>query len=179
MRKIIISLAIIIGLAVGFTSNNSKASALNPEGYTIVAEQLDKMDKDVLDLLARTGLQIYYSDETIDKYEDDINLADGSIVLGFYNVPNNYIVLRQDNESIEGALIHELGHALDFNLGLRYNKALMDSYMNQEVSFTNANNSAYYYTCIEEYIAESIAEYYNGTLAKDTVIYQELNFILD
>lgn len=158
--------------------NEKNFGDLNPQGYTAVAEQLDKIDDEVLSLLARTGLKIYYSSDTIEKHEDNINLAEDRIVLGYYVPSSNYIVMREDNRSIEGALIHELGHALDYNLGLRYNETLIDSYMNHEVSFTNANNSDYYYSDVREYIAESIAEYYNGTLDKDTVIYQELDYIL-
>ena len=107
-----------------------------------------------------------------------MNLADDRTVLGYYNRVTNRIVMRQDYESIDKALIHELGHCIDNQLGLRYNDTIIDSYMNHEVSFTNANNSDYYYSNIAEYIAESIAEYYNGTLDKDTVMYQELDYIL-
>jgi hypothetical protein len=98
--------------------------------------------------------------------------------LGYYVPSGNYIVMREDYRSIEGALIHEIGHSLDYNLGLRNNEIIIDSYMNHEVSFTNANNSDYYYSNVAEYIAESIAEYYNGTLDEDTDMYQELDYIL-
>ena len=161
--------------------NEKNISALNPQGYSKVAEVLEKIKErsdDVLDLLARTDLRIYYSNDVIEKHEDNINLAEDRRVLGYYHNVYNYIVMREDYGSIEGALIHEIGHSLDNHLGLRNNETIIDSYMNHEVSFTNANNSDYYYSSVAEYIAQSIAEYYNGTLDKDTVMYQELDYIL-
>ena len=158
--------------------NEKNISALNPKGYSKVAEVLDRIDAEVLSLLARTDLRIYYSNDVIEKHEDNINLAEDRMVLGYYHNVYNYIVMREDYGSIEGALIHEIGHALDNNLGLRNNQTIIDSYMNHEVTFTNANNSDYYYSSVAEYIAQSIAEYYNGTLDKDTVMYQELDYIL-
>lgn len=158
--------------------NEKNISDLNPQGYSKVAEVLDKIDDEVLSLIARTDLRIYYSNDVIEKHEDNINLAEDRRVLGYYHNVYNYIVMREDYGSIEGALIHEIGHALDNHLGLRNNETIIDSYMNHEVSFTNANNSDYYYSNVAEYIAESIAEYYNGTLDKDTDMYQELDYIL-
>lgn len=158
--------------------NEKNFGDLNPYGYTAVAEQLDKIDDEVLSLLARTGLKIYYSSDTIESYEEVRQYADNKICLGYYVPSGNYIVMREDNRSIEGALIHEIGHSLDNHLGLRNNQTIIDSYINHEVSFTNANNSDYYYSNVAEYIAESIAEYYNGTLDEDTDMYQELDYIL-
>lgn len=163
-------------------ANDEHRSVLNPYGFTAVAEELEKIEEisgaEFLDLIDRTGLEIIYSSAIIEEHEDDINLADDRMVLGYYNRATNRIVMRQDYGSIDKALIHELGHCIDKQLGLRYNDTIIDSYMNNEVSFTNESNSGYYYSSIAEYIAESISEYYNGTLDEDTVMYQELDSIL-
>lgn len=163
-------------------TNDEHRSVLNPQGYFGVAEELEKIEEisgaEFIDLIDRTGLEIIYSDEIIEEHEDDMNLADDKMVLGYYNRVTNRIVMRQDYRSIDKALIHELGHCIDNQLGLRYNDAIIDSYMNNEVSFTDESNSGYYYSSIAEYIAESISEYYNRTLDEDTVMYQELDSIL-
>ena len=153
-----------------------KRSGLNPQGYSIVADELGKVDKDVLELLERTGLEIIYSDETIDIHEDAMQLSDNCIVLGYYNSMTNRIVMREERMAIENALLHEIGHALDEHIGLRYNETIIDSYMRGEIVFSD--NNEYYYSCIEEYIAQSISDYYNDLLDKDTMMYQELNYIL-
>ena len=163
-------------------TNDEHRSVLNPYGFTAVAEELDKIEEisgaEFIDLIDRTGLEIIYSSAIIEEHEDDMNLADDRMVLGYYNRATNRIVMRQDYRSIDKALIHELGHCIDNQLGLRYNDTIIDSYMNNEVSFTDESNSGYYYSSIAEYIAESISEYYNGTLDEDTVMYQELDSIL-
>jgi hypothetical protein len=155
-----------------------EGSTLNPNGYIEVEQELNKVSDEVLELLERTGIKIYYSDKVIDNHEDNMGLAEGRMVLGYYHTIDNYIMMRESKYAIEGALLHELGHAIDNHLGLRYNQTIIDSYMNHEVSFTNANNSDYYYSSVAEYIAQSILEYYNDTLDKDTVMYQELDYIL-
>ena len=149
-----------------------EGSILNPNGYVNVELELDKVDEDVLELLASTGLKIYYDDDYITMCESQ----SGHGIAGLYNTHSNFIVMREDWKNINTALLHEIGHALDFNLGLRYNQTLIDSYMNQEVVFSH--NSDYYYSCVEEYIAESIEYYYNDLLPQDTAIYQELHYIL-
>lgn len=157
-------------------ANDDNISALNPYGFTVVAEELDKIEEisgaEILDLIARTGLEIYYSNNAIEQHEQQVGFG----VAGYYHIINNYIVIREDAGNIRHALIHEIGHALDYNLGLRYNETLIDSYIEGEVEF--ANNSDYYYSCVEEYIAESIKYYYNDLLPHDTDIYQELDYIL-
>ena len=159
-------------------TNDEHRSVLNPYGFTAVAEELEKIEEisgaEFIDLIDRSGLEIYYNDDIIEKEEEQAGFG----IAGFYNVPNNIIVMRQDYESIDKALIHELGHCIDSQLGLRYNDTIIDSYMNNEVSFIDESNSGYYYSSIAEYIAESISEYYNGTLDEDTVMYQELDSIL-
>lgn len=153
-----------------------ESTILNPFGYGIVEEQLDKVEErsgsGVLELLESSELEIYYSDDLIDKREEYAGFS----IAGLYMAGGNLIVMREDEQAIETALLHEIGHALDFNLGLRYNETLIDSYIEGEVEFTD--NSDYYYSCIEEYIAESIEYYYNGLLPEDTDIYQELDYIL-
>lgn len=157
-------------------ANDNNISVLNPYGFTAVAEELEKIEEisgaEFIDLIDRSGLEIYYNDDIIEKEEEQAGFG----IAGFYNVANNIIVMRQDYGSIEQALLHEIGHAIDFNLGLRYNETLIDSYIEGEVEFTN--NGDYYYSSIEEYIAESIEYYYNGLLPQDTDIYQELDSIL-
>ncbi len=153
-----------------------EATTMNPMGYNVVENELNKVEDDVLELLESSGLEIIYSSDIIEEHEERVGTSEGYMVLGYYVPNNNYIVMRGDHRSIKGALLHEIGHALDFNLGLRYNETLIDSYMEGEVEFTD--NADYYYSSIEEYIAESIEYYYNDLLPKDTDIYQELDYIL-
>lgn len=163
-------------------ANDDNISALNPYGFTVVAEELDKIEEisgaEILDLLARTELEIIYDSSIIETEEDRVGLSDDRMIFGFYDYYYNDIVMRQDSMSIQSALLHEIGHALDYHLGLAYNEVIIDSYIEGEVEFTNADNSDYFYSSLVEYIAESIAEYYNGTLDEDTVMYQELDYIL-
>ncbi len=147
-------------------------SEWNPNGYGIVQEQLDKVGNEVSELLETSGLEIHYDDNYIDYCEEQSGFGIAGVYIPDYNV----IVMREDGQNIEQALLHEIGHSLDYNLGLRYNESLIDSYIEEEVVFDD--NADYYYSSIEEYIAESIEYYYNDLLPKDTVIYQELNYIL-
>ena len=149
-----------------------KSTDMNPFGYESVANELDKLSDDAKFIIESGDLYIIYSDDLIELQEEEC----GFNIAGYYNTINNRIVMKQDNQAIEQALLHEIGHAIDFNIGLRYNQEIIDSYESYEVEFKN--NSDYYYSCIEEYIAESIEYYFNGTLDENTVMYQELNEVL-
>lgn len=149
-----------------------KSTDMNPFGYESVANELEKLSDDAKFIIESSDLYIIYSDDLIELQEEEC----GFNIAGYYNTINNRIVMQQDNQAIEQALLHEIGHAIDFNIGLRYNQAIIDSYESCEVEFEN--NSDYYYSCVEEYIAESIEYYFNGTLDEDTVMYQELDYIL-
>ena len=149
-----------------------KSTDMNPFGYELVANELEKLSDDAKFIIESSDLYIIYSDDLIELQEEEC----GFNIAGYYNTINNRIVMQQDNQAIEQALLHEIGHAIDFNIGLRYNQEIIDSYESCEVEFEN--NSDYYYSCVEEYIAESIEYYFNGTLDEDTVMYQELDYIL-
>ena len=78
-----------------------------------------------------------------------------------------------NNFSIEYALIHEIGHALDDILNLK-TENIISSYEKSEIIYDNEH----FNSSISEYIAQGIHEYYNNRLNKDTIIYKELNSIL-
>lgn len=145
---------------------------MNPHGYESVAKELEKLSDDAMFIIESSDLYILYSNDLIEIHEEQCGFS----IAGYYNTSSNNIVMRQNNQAIDQALIHEIGHCIDNQIGLRYNQAIIDSYESCEVSFVS--NSDYYYSCIEEYVAESIEYYFNDTLDKDTVIYQELDYIL-
>lgn len=151
---------------------SSADKELNPLGYTVVNDLLDNLSESTKELLVANEVQIIFNSDIVERQER----RPGFYVSAFYNYDNNVVVMREDLPEIERSLIHELGHALDDILGLRYNDGIIDSYIEGEVTFTD--NADYYNSCIEEYIAESIEYYYNGLLDESSVIYQELDYIL-
>lgn len=145
---------------------------LNVFGYTAVENELNKIDESVKELLVANDVYVLFNEELIESRESTVGFG----VSGYYNYDMNLVVMSESTRNIEQALIHELGHALDDILGLEYNDGIVDSYSMKEVEFSD--NADYYYQNISEYIAESIEYYYNGLLDTDSIIYQELDYVL-
>lgn len=146
---------------------DAESMILNPDAIPSIEKELAKVPTAIKKLLIENGVEIYIQEGYGENHQEDV------YTYGSYYWSNNAIVMDATNNSIESALIHEIGHALDDFLNLRTEK-ILESYKNKEVYY----DYDYYYSCIEEYIAQSIHEYYNGTLEKNTDMHRELDRIL-
>lgn len=146
---------------------DAESIVLNPDAIPSIEKELAKVPTAIKKLLIENGVEIYIQEGYGESHQE------GVYTYGSYYWSSNAIVMDATNNSIESALIHEIGHALDDFLDLRTEK-ILESYENKEVSY----DYDYYYSCIEEYIAQSIHEYYNGTLEKNTDMHRELDRIL-
>lgn len=135
---------------------------LNPSNNPIIERGLVKLPHSIKELLAKHNVTIKLGDI----------LYEGKA--GVFTTFVNNIVLDYRDDNIEDALLHEIGHALDYILGIHREQKIISSYRRREIRY----NSEYYYSTIEEYIAESISEYYNDTLDRQSNMYRELNRIL-
>lgn len=135
---------------------------LNPSNNPIIERELVKLPHPIKELLAKHNVTIKLGDI----------LYEGKA--GVFTTFVNNIVLDYRDDNIEYALLHEIGHALDYILGIHREQKIISSYRRREIRY----NSEYYYSTIEEYIAESISEYYNDTLDRQSSMYRELNRIL-
>ena len=139
---------------------------LNPSGYKIIENELNKIPTMVKELLIENNVELIL-------YEGLIDIEEDKQTYGKYNWDNNIITMDANNFSIEYALIHEVGHALDDILNLK-TENIISSYEKSEIIYENDH----FNSSIREYVAQGIHEYYNNTLDKDTIIYNELNSIL-
>lgn len=139
---------------------------LNPDKFAVVERELNKVPTGIKKLLVDNGVEILIEDGILD-------IEEGKQTYGLYYWDSNQIVLDAHNYSVEDALIHEIGHALDDLIDMRTEK-IMESYENKEIKYDNDH----FYSAIEEYIAQGVHEYFNGTLDKDTDMYKELEKIL-
>ena len=146
---------------------DAESMILNPDAIPSIEKELAKVPTAIKKLLIENGVEIYIQEGYGENHQEDV------YTYGSYYWSNNAIVMDATNNSIESALIHEIGHALDDFLNLRTEK-ILESYKNKEVYY----DYDYYYSCIEEYIAQSIHKYYNGTLEKNTDMHRELDRIL-
>ena len=146
---------------------DAESMILNPDAIPSIEKELAKVPTAIKKLLIENGVEIYIQEGYGENHQE------GVYTYGSYYWSNNAIVMDATNNSIESALIHEIGHALDDFLNLRTEK-ILESYKNKEVYY----DYDYYYSCIEEYIAQSIHKYYNGTLEKNTDMHRELDRIL-
>ena len=135
---------------------------LNPSNNPIIERGLVKLPHPIKELLVKHDVTIKLGDI---QYEGKA---------GVFTTFVNNIVLDYRDDNIEHALLHEIGHALDYILGIHREQKIISSYRRREIRY----NSEYYYSTIEEYIAESISEYYNDTLDRQSNMYRELNRIL-
>ena len=138
---------------------------LNPEQYIVMEKELNKLPASIKKLLVDNGVEIIIN-EIVDEKED-------IETFGRYYWDYNLIEMDVHNYSIEEALVHEVGHALDDFLDFRTEK-IIASYENDEIVYENPHHNS----SIEEYIAEGIACYYNNTMNKNTDMYKELHKIL-
>lgn len=146
---------------------DAESMELNPDAIASIEKELAKVPTAIKKLLIENGVEIQVQEGYGESHEE------GVYTYGSYYWNYNTIVMDASNNSIETALIHEIGHALDDFLDLRTEK-IIKSYENKEVHY----DYDYFYSCIEEYIAQSIHEYYNGNLEKNTDMYKELDRIL-
>lgn len=135
---------------------------LNPSNNPIIERGLVKLPHPIKELLVKHDVTIKLGDI---QYEGKA---------GVFTTFVNNIVLDYRDDNIEHALLHEIGHALDYILGIHKEQKIISSYRGREIRYDNE----YYYSTIEEYIAESISEYYNDTLDRQSSMYRELNRIL-
>lgn len=146
--------------------NTKYNNKLNIYGNAAIETELSKLPKKVKKALVKNRITIEIDDNAI--------LRLGPTVEGFYNYSDRRIVIKHNEDSIKYALLHEVGHALDHIANISSKKAIKKSYGRYEVSFDND----YFYSSVKEYVAQSIANYCNGTLPKDTAMYKELDIIL-
>lgn len=139
---------------------------LNPEKYQVIEKELNKLPTTIKRLLIDNGVEILIQDGIL-------NSEEGKEVYGRYYWNTNMITMDSHDYSIEYALIHEIGHALDNLLDMRTEK-IIASYENNEIIYENPHHNS----SIQEYIAQGVDEYYKNTLNKNTTMYKELNKIL-
>lgn len=174
MKKIIISL-MIINLIFVCTDKVTALEyiqpienmELNPQNNIVIEKELNKIPSYIKKLLIDNNVELFIDEELLEGFQE------GLYTYGLYYWDLNNIVIDVNASSIEYALIHEIGHALDDILNIR-TKGIFESYLNNEIVYENEH----FNSCIEEYIAQGIHEYYNNTLAKNSIIYKELDTIL-
>lgn len=148
-------------------TQSAESKTLNPDNIYSIEKELAKVPDAVKKLLIENGVEIYIQDGLGENFKE------GVFTHGVYYWDTNKIVMNASDNSIEYALIHEIGHALDDILGIDTEK-IWESYESQEIEYDNEH----YYSEIREYVAEGVQGYYNGTLEKNTTMYNELNNIL-
>lgn len=147
--------------------NTKYNSKLNTYGNAAIETELSKLPKKVKKALVKNRITIEINDNAVRRL--------GPTTEGFYSYGDRRIVIKHNEDSIKYALLHEIGHALDHIANISSKKAIKKSYGRYEVPFDND----YFYSSVEEYVAQSIAEYCNGTLPKNTTMYNKLDIILD
>lgn len=147
--------------------NTKYNSKLNTYGNAAIETELSKLPKKVKKALVKNRITIEINDNAVRRL--------GPNTEGFYSYGDRRIVIKHNENSIKYALLHEIGHALDHIANISSKKAIRKSYGRYEVPFDND----YFYSSVEEYVAQSIAEYCNGTLPKNTTMYNKLDIILD
>lgn len=147
--------------------NTKYNNKLNTYGNAVIETELSKLPKKVKKALVKNRITIEINDNAVRRL--------GPTTEGFYSYSDRRIFIKHNEDSIKYALLHEIGHALDHIANISNEKAIRKSYGRYEVPFDND----YFYSSVEEYVAQSIAEYCNGTLPKDTTMYRKLDVILD
>lgn len=148
------------------TEQSAEDKILNPDGYEVIQKELDKVPTEIKKLLIDNGVEIIINEIADEK--------EGFEIYGRYYWDSNLIEMDIHNYSIENALIHEIGHALDDIFNISSSEKIIKSYENKEMNYTNPHH----YSEVREYVAQSVEEYYNNTLDKNTLVYEELNNIL-
>lgn len=144
-----------------------ESKILNPDNIQAIEKELAKVPTAVKKLLIENGVTIELEKGLIENYEE------GVYTYGVYNWEEKKITMDANDYSIEVALIHEIGHALDDILCIEV-EGIWESYENKEIKYENEH----FYSEYCEYVAQGIHEYYNGTLEKNTTMYKELDTIL-
>ena len=140
---------------------------LNPELNLAIEKELNKIPTSAKKLLIDNNVEIMINDNLLEGFEE------GRFTYGLYYWDFNSIVMDSNTSSIEYALIHEVGHAIDDALHIR-TEGVYTSYFSNEIVYKNDH----FNSCIEEYVAQGIHEYYNNTLDKNSIMYKELDQIL-
>lgn len=138
---------------------------LNPNNYTQVNYELEKLPSKIKQLLIDNNIFITYG---------FLEVEDDNIIHGRYLWDDNTVIMNKDDGSICYAFIHEVGHALDDILKLEENEELIKAYEEKEIYFDNEH----FYLDVNEYIAQSIQEYFDGTLDNSTRTYKVINEII-
>jgi hypothetical protein len=142
-------------------------NTLNRYNNVAIEIELNKLPNRIKGALIRNGVTIEINDSAVKRL--------GLTVAGFYSYDDRKIVLKHNDDSIEYALLHEIGHALDHIANISNQKAIRSSYGCYEVPF----NHDYFYSSVEEYVAQSISDFYNDKLPRHTIMYNELHAVLD
>lgn len=148
-------------------ANTKYNNKLNSYKNIAIETELNKLPKKIKKALVKNKITIEINDNAVRRL--------GPTTEGFYSYSDRKIVIKHNEDSIKYALLHEIGHALDHIANISSQKAIKKSYGRYEVQFDND----YFYSSVEEYVAQSIAEYCNGTLLKNTTMYKKLDIILD
>ncbi|MGL5715322.1 MAG: hypothetical protein ACRCX2_20055 [Paraclostridium sp.] len=141
---------------------------LNPEGDVTLEKELEKLPEEVKLEMMKNNVEIYIQEDLINSWEE------GYYTYGVYFWDTNAIILDAEKESIEIAFIHEVGHFLDDMHDISYDDRVRESFVEKEISYTNPH----FESSVEEYVAECINHFYNGTLDETTKIYKALDSIL-
>jgi hypothetical protein len=163
--------AFVIAMAEELSESNGEPNTkynhrLNIYNNAIIEAELSKLHKRIKKALVKNKISI--------EIDDDAVRRRGINVEGFYSYYDRKIVLKSNEDSIEYALLHEIGHALDHIANISKEKDIEKSYMRREILF----DYDYFYSTIEEYVAQSIAYYCNGILPKESIMYNKLDTIL-
>lgn len=154
--------------SIALEYNQSMENAeLNPDLDLTIEKELNKIPASVKNLLIENNVEIMINEGLLEGFNKDL------FTYGLYYWESNQIVMDSNASSIEYALIHEVGHALDDILHIR-TEGIYTSYFSNEIVYQNEH----FNSCIEEYVAQGIHEYYNNTLEKNSIMYKELNQIL-
>lgn len=167
MNKIIILCVIVINIFSSSTeikANEIEGPAININNKE-VEKELDKLSKQALSDLKSIGIDI-----VVENHIDESRAAStgGRGVAGYYD--SNERIVYVEKEHIEWALTHEIGHALDYNFLISNDPRVKASYDSKEIKFEIYED--YYYSSIEEYIAESYKMYCNDKLNANTYMYE-------
>ena len=148
-------------------TQSAESKTLNPDNIYAIEKELAKVPDAIKRLLIENDVEIYIEEGLSESFEE------GKTTYGVYFWDENKIVMDANNYSIEYALIHEIGHALDDILGID-NEKIWESYEKKEISYDNDH----FYSEFTEYVAQGVHEYYNGTLEKNTLMYEGIHEIL-
>lgn len=144
-----------------------ESKKLNPDNIYAIEKELAKLPDAVKKLLVENDVEITLQEGLLENYEEGVH------TYGVYFWEENKIVMDADEYSIEMALIHEIGHALDDILCIETEK-IWESYEDKEIKYENKH----FHSELAEYVAQGVHEYYNETLEKNTTMYKELDIIL-